>query len=214
MTKAGKWTLVGFVVAIVGTGVAGAGVLVAHGVSARDEPTKMEAWIAGVLRHLAVPRRDRDAKNPIALTPEVLDAAREHFADHCAVCHANDGSGDTTIGKNLYPKAPDMRLARTQSLSDGEIFWIIENGVRLTGMPGWGTGAHADQADSWKLVHFIRHLTQMNTDEMEKMKAWNPVSPQEFKEQKEEEQFLDGTDDAEGSPETKKPAAPVVQHAH
>jgi cytochrome c553 len=98
--------------------------LVRHGVSARDQPTAIEAFVASPLRHLAVPRSARYAQNPGSATPEVLADARAHFADHCASCHGNDGSGQTEIGQHLYPKAPDMRQAATQSLSDGELFYI------------------------------------------------------------------------------------------
>src|SRR5690348_5973866 len=91
------------------------GLLLLHGISARDQPTALEAVVARQLRHLAVPHSARQAQNPIAATPEVLADARAHFADHCALCHANDGSGQTEIGRRLYPKAPDMRQATTQS---------------------------------------------------------------------------------------------------
>lgn len=130
-------------------------------------------------------------RNPVPLTPAVLAEARAHFADHCAECHANDGSGRSEIGQNLYPKAPDMRDAVTQKLSDGEIFWIIKNGVRLTGMPAWGSGDR-DDMDSWKLVHFIRHLPKMTPPEIESMKALNPISRLEAQEKKEEDEFLEG----------------------
>ena len=80
-------------------------------------------------------------------TDENVRKGLEHFADHCATCHANDGSGNTTIGKNLFPPAPDMRLAATQDLTDGELFYIIEEGVRFTGMPAWSSGT--PEARSW-----------------------------------------------------------------
>jgi mono/diheme cytochrome c family protein len=112
--------------------------LLRHGFSARDEPLAIEALVARRLRHLAVPHGAREMTNPVPATPEILAEARAHFADHCAICHANDGSGNTQIGQNLYPKAPDMREPRTQALSDGELFYIIHNGIRLTGMPAWG----------------------------------------------------------------------------
>jgi mono/diheme cytochrome c family protein len=163
-------------------------ILVQHGISARSEPTAMEVLLARSLRHLAVPRAMRDARNPIPLTAQALNEGREHFADHCAGCHANDGSGNTEIGKNLYPKAPDMRQAATQNLSDGELFAIIRNGVRLTGMPAWGDLGGRDDADTWKLVHFIRHIPKMTPAEIEQMKAMNPVPA----EQKQEENFLEG----------------------
>ena len=76
----------------------------------------------------------------------VLVANQPLTADHCATCQANGGSGQTEIGQNLYPKAPDMRLPRTQNLRDGEIYYIINNGVRLTGMPAWGESHQAEDS--------------------------------------------------------------------
>src|SRR5204863_6298374 len=125
-------------------------------------------------------------------TDDVLADGRAHWADHCAICHANDGSGQTEMGRNLYPKAPDMRQARTQNLTDGELFAIIKNGIRLTGMPACGDPSGRDDADTWKLVHFVRHLPRLTLKELEQMKAMNPVSPMELKEQKEEGEFLKG----------------------
>jgi mono/diheme cytochrome c family protein len=109
--------------------------MVIHGVSARDEPTAVETVVARAVRTLAIPGKLRDMPNPVPAPPDVLVRARAHFADHCASCHANDGSGQTGIGRHLYPRAPDMRLPATQSMSDGALFAIIRNGV---GRRFWG----------------------------------------------------------------------------
>ncbi len=190
-------------------GVAAAGggalaVLVQHGVSARDEPTAIEAWIARRARRLATPRNQREAQNPVPVTPEVLDRARAHFADHCASCHGNDGRGRTSIGQNLYPKAPDMRHAETQSLSDGELFAIIKNGVRLTGMPAWGSDTAEDDKETWELVHFIRHLPRVSEAELQEMKDLNPKSPREYEEEEEARRFLAGSAEAPAPPSEHK----------
>jgi mono/diheme cytochrome c family protein len=174
--------------------LAGAGALLVlrKGFSARDEPSGVEKWVARQARHLAVPRAARELKNPLPRTPEVLAEARAHFADHCALCHGNDGRGKTEIGQNLYPKAPDMTLADTQGLSDGELFSIIKNGIRLTGMPAWGQDTPEDDRASWELVHLIRHLPAITEAELREMATQNPVSPAELRERAEEEQFLEG----------------------
>ena len=134
--------------------------MVRSGLSTHEEPTRIEAVAARMMRHWAVPADLRDAKNPVPLTPAVLEEGRAHFADHCAGCHGNDGKGEA-MGKQMYPRAPDMTLAATQSLADGELFAIIENGVRLTGMPGFGNGTAESANGSWQLVHFIRHLPKL-----------------------------------------------------
>jgi mono/diheme cytochrome c family protein len=191
MTR-GKKVFLGVVI----LGAAGAAIalelFLEHGISARDEPTAVEAFVARRLRHWAVPRGEREAKNPVAPTTEALARARAHFADHCASCHANDGRGKTQIGQNLYPKAPDMTLADTQDLSDGELLYIIENGVRLTGMPAWGEAGAHDATESWELVHFIRHLPKLTADELAEMESLNPKSPAELKEEEEMRKFLEG----------------------
>jgi hypothetical protein len=162
-----------------------------HGFSTRANPSTVERLLAREARHLAVPRGAREENNPVTLTPQLLIDARRHFADHCATCHANDGSGNTEIGRMLYPKAPDMRQRDTQSLSDGELYFIIQNGIRLSGMPAWGSSSGHDH-DSWALVHFIRHLPNLTADELEDMKHNNPRSPAEMEEEKQEEEFLNG----------------------
>ena len=167
-------------------------VLQGRGVSARPQPSGIETRVALFMRGWLTPATYKGLKNPVSDTDENFTAAREHFADHCASCHANDGSGNTEVGRSLYPKAPDMRLPRTQNLSDGEIFYFIENGVRLTGMPGWSTGTPEGERSSWQLVHFIRRLSKLTPDDLAAMEAFNPVSRQQIEEEKKVDDFLSG----------------------
>ena len=163
-----------------------------YGFSAHDRPTAVEAFLAARMRRWSTPADLRGTKNPVPLTPQVLAEARAHFADHCATCHGNDGKGKTEMGRHLYPPAPDLTLPATQSLSDGEIFATIENGVRLTGMPGFGNGTAESGYASWTLVHFIRHLPKATPGEISEMEKLNPKSPEEWKEMQAEEEFLGG----------------------
>lgn len=179
-----------------------------RGISAKAEPGRIETAVARTMRRLAIPRADRNRHNPVAATPEVVAAGMAHYADHCAACHANDGSGETQIGLGLYPKAPDMRLPATQSLTDGELFYIIENGVRLTGMPAWGTGTSESVEETWHLVHFIRELPRLTPAQIEQMEALNPRPPTEIRQQIEEERFLSGGDAPPSTP------GPPTAHQH
>lgn len=147
-----------------------------YGFSARDEPMIVEEWAARVARALAIPVGARELTNPVVANEAVLAGARRHFADHCASCHANDGSGSTRLGRSLYPKAPDMRRRPTQDQSDGELFYIIRNGVRLTGMPAWSEGPAESDTETWGLVHLLRRLDQLSAEEIREMEAWNPTS--------------------------------------
>jgi len=187
-------TLIGLV--LLGLALAVAASALHDGLSAKATPTRLEAFVARNARHLAIPRNPRLTQNPVLDSPEEQREARLHFADHCAICHGNDGSGDMPIGNGLYPKTPDLRLSATQDLSDGELFWIIENGVRFTGMPGFSSngdhanGNHGNGQDSWKLVHFIRHLPHLTVAERLEMERYNPKGPEDRAEEQEENEFL------------------------
>ncbi len=192
-------------VAIVGGGLA-AYAIASRGLSTRVTPSAIETSIALTMRRFATPSGVRGAANPVPPTRGVLDEALAHFADHCATCHANDGSGDTNIGRSFYPPAPDMRAARTQRLSNGELFSIIEHGIRLTGMPAWGTGTPDGERATWGLVHFLRKLPSLTADDIARMETMNPRSPQALREEEEARRFLAG--------DTPGPTAPEPAHQH
>jgi len=112
------------------------------------------------------------------------------------------------MGKKMYPKTPDMTLAETQQLSDGELFSIIENGVRLTGMPGFGEGTAESASGSWTLVHFIHHLPKITPEEIGEMEKLNPKSPEEWQQMQQEAAFLAGGD------ASSTPAPTSTTHSH
>jgi mono/diheme cytochrome c family protein len=195
---------------VVVAGIVGLVILLHHGFRARDEPSAIEGFLATQMRDLAVPTSARALRNPVQPSEEILAEARAHFADHCASCHGNDGKGQTAMGRNLYPRAPDMTASRTQSKSEGEIFYTIKNGVRLSGMPAWGEDTPEDDRASWELVHFIRHLPSVTPEELETMERMNPKSPDEWKEQEDTRRFLEGdvapSEHAHGDSETNRRA--------
>jgi len=181
--KVVSWIFLAAVVLAIAYGI----VVMRRGISAGKQPSRMETTVARALRHMAIPKLDRQEENPWAevATPDVMKDAREHFADHCAQCHANDGSGKTEMGQNLYPRSPDMRLPATQNLTDGELYYIIRNGVPLTGMPAWGEPNTDQDDESWQLVLFIRHLSHLTPDEIKDMEHFNPKGAMENEEEQE-----------------------------
>lgn len=199
MNKALRFSLLGVGLVLVVLAVTGV-LLVRRGVSARDEPSSVEALLARTMRSLAVPAKARDMRNPVPASPENIREGMEHFADHCASCHANNGSGDTLYGRGLYPKPPDMRK-QTQSLTDGEIYYTIQNGIRLTGMPAFGSSARDDDESTWMLVHFIRHLPQLTPEEEAEMKRLNPRPPMDTES---DDDFLSGDEPSPPKQGTKK----------
>ncbi len=209
MTKPARYAIFGASILLLIAGVLFARML-RYGLSVHDEPTRAEVVMAGALRRWASPADLRKTKNPLPASAEVLAEARSHFADHCAVCHGNDGKGQTTIGQKLFPRAPDMTLDGTQFLSDGELFAVIENGIRLTGMPGWGNGTAESARGSWGLVHLIRNLSKLSEADLREMEMLNPMTAAQFEQMKEEEAFLEGAVEASES----KPQPARSGHGH
>lgn len=171
-----------------------------HGFDARTEPGAVETALALRLRRMAIPGEARDRTNPEPQTEETFRNGLAHFADHCAVCHSNDGSGQNEIGRGMYPKPPDMRLARTRNLTDGELFYIIEHGVPLTGMPGFGTRTPDGERATWHLVQFIRRLPNLTDEEREHMAELSPISVEAWLQRLEAEEFLRGGGDPASAP--------------
>jgi len=135
------------------------------GLSAAESPGQVESSVARRLVRLAVPSNARASVSPYAQDPHMWSEAADHFMDHCALCHGRDGHGQTEIGRNMYPKTPDLAAPSVQQLSDGDLFYIIQNGVRWTGMPAWRE-EHSAQ-DTWKLVSFVRHVPSFTQQELD-----------------------------------------------
>ena len=138
-----------------------------HGFSAREQPSWLESALARRARLIATPGGSKELKNPHPVTEASMAEAREHFVAHCSICHGINGRGDTLIGHNVYPKVPDMSKTETQQLTDGELYYIVTNGVRFTAMPAFG-GEDSPQS-IWDLVSFIRRLPQLTPEELKEL---------------------------------------------
>jgi mono/diheme cytochrome c family protein len=177
--------------ALVATGVAVLLlVLHGHGISATRSPSALEARAATTAWRFLVPAQVKGETNPVAASDAVLTEATEHWADHCAVCHASDGRGSTKLSRHMYPPVPDFRSPRVQGLTDGELFYAIEQGMPWTGMPAWATGTDEGARESWALVHFIRHVPNLTPDEVTRIEELMPKSPADLKQAQDIEDFL------------------------
>ena len=167
------WKVVLLTLLVLAVAVAGYGaMLMRGGFSALATPSAAEEFAATTARKIAVPSGYRHLRNPSPPTRENIRRGMEHFSDHCATCHGNNGGGKTPFGNGLYPKPPDLRAGGTQNKSDGELYYTIQNGVRLSGMPAFSE-VHTDTNETWRLVLFIRHLPQITDEELVEMKKLN-----------------------------------------
>jgi mono/diheme cytochrome c family protein len=161
-----------------------------RGISATRPPPALEERAARAAWRFLVPAGVKQQANPVEAGAAVLSEAGEHWADHCAVCHGSDGSGSTKVSRHMYPPAPDFRASPTQSLTDGELFYAIEQGIPWTGMPAWTTGTDEDARESWALVRFIRHVPNLTPDEVTHIEGLMPKSPADLKQEQDIEEFL------------------------
>ena len=130
------------------------------GCKADKPPSPAETGLANAAKDVIIPLEAGQMTNPLPETDEVVSQGQEVFLGSCAQCHGADARGDTNVGRNMNPPAMDLSSAHVQHWSDAELFWIIQNGVRLTGMPSWKSSISAD--DTWKLARFIHNLPRLD----------------------------------------------------
>jgi mono/diheme cytochrome c family protein len=124
---------------------------------ALQEPGHVETFLATLVKHLLVRRSSRQGIPP---APANLQASIEEgdklYATDCSMCHGPDGHTPTDSGRWMYPRASDLTSPAVQRYSNAELFWIVKNGVRLSGMPAFGR-VESDE-HIWNLVHYLRTL--------------------------------------------------------
>jgi len=130
--------------------------------SATRKPGQLESRLADYVTSNWVHRHAAKQTNPINPTPENLKAGQGDFEEHCASCHGLDGSGENRFEADFYPPVPKLADV-AQEWSDGELYFIISNGISMSGMPGF-SGNH-DSKDIWGMVLWVRHLAQLSPQE-------------------------------------------------
>lgn len=130
------------------------------GCTANKKPSTVEATLANMAKDVVIPIEAESRKSPLAENEKTLKEGRELYVQSCAICHGTDGHSRTTLGRGMYPPAMDLTSPHVQHWNDAELFWIIQNGVRLTGMPSWKSSI--SESDTWKLADFIHALPQLN----------------------------------------------------
>jgi len=152
-------------------------------------PGGMESTMATEAKKITI--GGKDLKNPVAASPEAVNEGREHFQHHCQICHGNDGHGTGVPFKDkMSPPVVDLGEKSVQDYSDGQLKWILENGIRFTGMPGWH--GILDEDEEWKIVHFLRHLPAPGSAGV----------PDVFKEEQEEHEHMKAGEKAGAAPHT------------
>jgi mono/diheme cytochrome c family protein len=142
--------------------------------TANQQPSKIETTLANAAKDVVIPLEARDLKNPLPSNDQVLGQGEQAYMAACGMCHGNDGHARTDLGRGMYPPAMDLTSPHVQHWTDAELFWIIQNGVRMTGMPSWKSTI--SETDTWKLVHYIQNLPRLNAAQQAKQ-ATSASSP-------------------------------------
>jgi len=124
---------------------------------ALQEPDHLETVLAMGAKHFLVRWNSREG---IPAAPKNLQTSVEEgdklYATDCSMCHGSDGHTATDAGRWMYPRASDLTSPSVQHYSDRELFWIVKNGIRLSGMPAFGKVESNEHI--WNLVHYVRTL--------------------------------------------------------
>ena len=146
---------------IIWTAVA-SGVLIGIGLrhfslTALQEPGPLETRMANLAKHSVIRVASRHGIPPRPLDTKAGTAAGgAHYGLDCGICHGVDSRAQTPSGQWMYPRAADLTSKQVQSYSDQELFWIINNGIKFTGMPGFAKLEAPDHI--WGLVNYVRTL--------------------------------------------------------
>ena len=147
-------------------GALGAGIALTAGLvdfSASTPPGRLEQRLATFALNRSIERHAPKGTNPLARSSAAVAAGLALFRTHCVDCHGAPGADPTEGGASLNPPAPGLTLARVQARSDGELQWIVSNGIRMTGMPAFG--ASRSEEEVWQLVAALRRLPQLSSEE-------------------------------------------------
>ena len=150
------------ILGVVAVGVVLALGLGAYDISATSRPSTLEKAVAGWVRDASIrARAPRNVKAPTDAA--TLAKGRSEYAEHCQVCHGIPDAEQSSIAQGLNPPVPDLAESTTQARSDGELFFIVSGGIRLSGMPGFAKSEPDDVR--WAMVAFVRHLPKLSAEE-------------------------------------------------
>lgn len=141
----------------------------AYDVGATAPPSKWEKKVAAFVLRRSMTRRAPRAPNPFGASPEVWRAGLVHYKENCVTCHGAPGVEESEAGQGLNPPAPDLTLPAIQKMTDGDLFWVVSNGIRMTGMPAFSPTHKPEEV--WKIVAFVRHLPELSDEEQKALKS-------------------------------------------
>jgi mono/diheme cytochrome c family protein len=130
------------------------------------KPGLVERTLAPWALDRSVEKRAPKQKNPYADDPVAIAAGFDHYRENCVICHGAPGVAGAELSKGLNPPAP--ALGKGNDTPDGELFWVIKHGIRMSPMPAFGP-THSDE-EIWRIVAFVRHLPNLTSQERDALR--------------------------------------------
>jgi thiosulfate dehydrogenase len=140
--------------------------------NADAKPGRLELWAASTSLDATLRRQAPTGANPVPFTSANLVAGITLYDQHCAICHgtARGDSSASPVAKGLYPAPPQLATDGVEDDPEGNSYWKIKHGIRLTGMPAWGASLNDQQI--WTLALFLKHMDKLPPDAQQ---AWSKV---------------------------------------
>lgn len=132
-----------------------------YNIAATSKDPALLRWALHTTMERSVERRADTVKLPtdsVLSDPATINTGFRHYNEMCILCHGAPGVKPGEAHAGLNPEPPAL-AKHAEEMSPGELFWVIKNGIKMTGMPAWGP-THSD-ADIWAMVAFIKTLPDM-----------------------------------------------------
>lgn len=135
-------------------------VMYVAGCAAKRKPLPLEDSVANMAKDIAIPIEARNVKSPVLASDAAVKDGEQIYAQNCALCHGIDGHGYTELGRHMFPPAMDLTSPHVQHWTEADLYWIIQNGISLTGMPSWSSSI--SPTDTWKIAQYIHELPRLD----------------------------------------------------
>ncbi len=169
-----------------------------------DMIDKMAPWALDK----ALERRSKEVTDPIAKDAGAVARGLTHYRENCLPCHGAPGVEPAEFHEGMNPSPPDIDAPALQQDSDAELFWVVKNGIRMTGMPAFGVN-HKDE-EIRDIVAFVRHAPQITDAERQALKTGEGLEEHHHGGEAGEEHHHDEP----GAAASPSPAASASPHHH
>jgi len=135
-------------------------------IAANHPHSKLTLWFINKTVMQSVQHRARGINPPDLSRPSMVTSGSYHFQQMCVQCHGGPGVERSEAGEGLYPQGPNLAGAK-RHWTPKELFWITQNGLKMTGMPAWGRTSTDEEI--WAMVAFMEQMPAISPEKYQQM---------------------------------------------